>query len=61
MDLTLVNITEGELVEHVHEGEYLELLAQDLRLLRPDTFQVADVGMQQVDFHSCCKGNIFLA
>ena len=51
VDLALVDIPERELVEHVHEGEHLEFFAQDSCLLRPDAFQVADVCMQQVDFH----------
>ena len=51
VDLALVDIAERELVEHIHEGEHLQFLAQDFRLFRPDAFQVADVGLQQVDFH----------
>ena len=52
VDLALVNIPERKLVEHVHEGEHLELFAQNFCLFRPDAFQVADIGMQQVDFHT---------
>lgn len=50
--LASVNIAERELIEHILIGMHIQFLLKQFGTFGTDPLQIANVGLQQIDFHA---------